>query len=228
MSQLGFTFYPKDWWTSDTFYALNPFERYIYLELLFMMYVNDGRVANDRVNVERRLGITIKDEVWTRIVERLVIENGSLTHVSVNKRLRKALSNRQNGKKGGRPKNPNNPNKKPKVNPPFKREIERENKIEDEGEKKPLSPPLHPDLICSIESLKEESLKDQYYFVEHVCRQNRITPQEVTIRLEAFNEHLRSIGELTKTKKDYRLHFQNWLKKQQQSKPIQIRKMREI
>jgi len=89
MSKVGFTFYPKDWWTSDTFYAFDAFERYIYLELLFMMYANEGRVQNDKSGVERRLGIEIDVYVWIKITERLVIEDGFLTHPSVNKRLKK-------------------------------------------------------------------------------------------------------------------------------------------
>ncbi|MFV0327427.1 MAG: hypothetical protein ACK5LF_24165, partial [Bacteroides xylanisolvens] len=104
MSQLGFTFYPKDWWTSDSFYILNPFERYIYLELLFMMYDNGGSIKNDKVRVERRLGTTIKDDVWSKITDLMVEDGDQLTNVSVNKRLSRAVSSRENGKKGGRPK----------------------------------------------------------------------------------------------------------------------------
>lgn len=134
MQKLGFTFYPKDWWTSDSFYALNPFERYIYLELLFMMYLNDGFVANDKVNVERRLLTTIKDEVWVKITDLLVKDGDKLTHLSVNSRMKKTLANRENGKKGGRPKGSTKKPKKPKPethaktqkNPPLERERERE------------------------------------------------------------------------------------------------------
>jgi len=117
MTQLGFTFYPKDWWTSDSFYTLNPFERYVYLELLFMMYDNEGSIKNDRVNVERRLNTTIKHEVWSRITDLMIEDGDQLTHKSVNKRLRKSVSNRENGKKGGAPKGNDNAKKKqPKNN----------------------------------------------------------------------------------------------------------------
>ena len=150
-SKLGFTFYPKDWWTSDTFYALNPFERYIYLELLFMMYANDGCVANNKVNAERRLGTTIKDDVWVKITDLMVKDGDQLTHKSVNKRLRKSITNRENGKLGGRPKksetlkneknNDSEKPKKPKIktqnNPPYEREYkEKENRSKKEDELK--------------------------------------------------------------------------------------------
>ncbi|WP_027380802.1 hypothetical protein [Chryseobacterium daeguense] len=134
MSQLGFTFYPKDWWTSDSFYTLNPFERYIYLELLFMMYDNSGYVLNDKIKVERRLSTTIREDVWVKITDLMVEEGGQLTLESVNKRIRKAIANRENGKKGGAPvgnqnaknqedgaeKQPKQPKKTTQNNPPYK------------------------------------------------------------------------------------------------------------
>jgi len=103
-NKLGFTFYPKDWWTSDTFYMMLPFERYIYLELLFMMYANDGSVVNNKLIVDRRLGTTIEQDIWEKVTNLMVVEGDQLTHKSVNKRLSKTLANRENGKLGGRPK----------------------------------------------------------------------------------------------------------------------------
>ncbi|WP_234110158.1 hypothetical protein [Chryseobacterium sp. R2A-55] len=142
-NQLGFTFYPKDWWTSDSFFLLQPFERYIYLECLFMMYSNDGWISSNKLIVERRLGTTIKDEVWEKITDLMVKEGDHITHKSVNKRLRKTLANRENGLKGGRPKKESNSTeisdgekpKKPKnetqKNPPLEREDEREREVKE-------------------------------------------------------------------------------------------------
>lgn len=141
MSQLGFTFYPKDWWTSDSFFLLQPFERYIYLECLFMMYSNNGWIANNKLIVERRLGATIKDEVWSKILGLFICENEQLTHKSVNSRLKKTIANRENGQKGGAPvgnqnarkttqtTQENNP-KQPVLEKEIEREIEIENKID--------------------------------------------------------------------------------------------------
>lgn len=143
MSSLGFTFYPKDWWTSDTFYDLSPIERYFYLECIFMMYVNGGSVANNKVLVERRLGTTISDNVWSKIVDKMIeTEDGQITHVSVNSRLKKAHAARENGKSGGRPKgsksevkNPENPEKKPNGNPPLESKSKIESKSETENKR---------------------------------------------------------------------------------------------
>lgn len=146
MSNLGFTFYPKDWWTSDTFYELEPFERYIYLECIFLMYVNDGMILNNKSIVERRLSCQIQDKIWGAVTSKMIeTKEGNLTHVSVNSRLKKAKANRENGKNGGRPKasfstekNPKNPTikptEKPTENPSYKREREIEIKREREDE----------------------------------------------------------------------------------------------
>jgi len=140
--RLGFSFYPKDWWTSDTFFTLQPFERYIYLELLFMMYSQDGWIADNKLNVERRLLTTIKDETWLKITDLMVKDGDQLTHKSINKKMAKTLANRENGKKGGRPKKegkdddlddfekPKKPKSETQKNPPLK-EKENVKRIED-------------------------------------------------------------------------------------------------
>lgn len=168
-SKLGFTFYPKDWWTSDTFYALNPFERYIYLEILFMMYANDGCVADNKVNVERRLGTTIKDDVWVKITDLMVKDGDQLTHRSVNKRLRKTITNRENGKLGGRPKKektvdkeeiseeekPKKPKIKTQNNPPSEREYKEKENI-NKKEENIINPSTHqPDDLVLFQKFND-------------------------------------------------------------------------
>ena len=166
MSQLGFTFYPKDWWTSDSFFLLQPFERYIYLECLFMMYSNDGFISSNKMIVERRLGTTIKDEVWNKIADLMVKDNDQLTHKSVNKRLRKTLANRENGKKGGRPKDsenksnkenekPKKPKKETQKNPPLEKEREYKENI-----KENISVSLSPNGSTPTKSFKQFSKTD--------------------------------------------------------------------
>lgn len=173
MSKLGFTFYPKDWWTSDSFYALSPFERYIYLELLFMMYDNGGSIKNNKAIVERRLMTTIKDEVWIKITELMVEDGDQITNESVNKRLKKAITNRENGKKGGRPRK-NNENdffddledekpKKPNLetqektqnNPPYKEKEKEKIKEKGKGLDGDESPPKPKSSIEKIEDRKK-------------------------------------------------------------------------
>ena len=119
MSKLGFTFYPQDWWTSDSFFDLTPDERYIYLEIIFLMYQNDGYLKTQKTQFENRMNLKVTDKKWSKILSGFIQDANGYTHPSINKRLRKTLANRENGKKGGRPKkeeiNPNNP----VINPPL-------------------------------------------------------------------------------------------------------------
>jgi len=134
--KLGFTFYPKDWWTSDTFFEFNPEERYIYLECLFIMYQNEGYLKTQKTQLENRIRTQISDEVFYKITSKFVNTEFGFTHESVNKRLRKTIANRENGKKGGRPKE----TQKTQKNNPKKPTLERER--EREREKKYIKPTI--------------------------------------------------------------------------------------
>lgn len=118
MDKLGFTWYPQDWWTSDTFYELKePLERYVYLECLFLMYRSGGYLKTQKTQFEERIKISVSDEIWKKITGKFLKTDDGLTSLTVNKRLNKAEISRQNGRKGGRPKkqkNPENPTQKPK------------------------------------------------------------------------------------------------------------------
>jgi hypothetical protein len=124
MNKLGFTFYPKDWWTSNMFFELDAFERYIYLEMIFYMYQNDGYFNITKEQFERRLITQIKPNTWEKITQQLTQDELGYTHSSIKNRRTKADISRENGKKGGRPKKPKNLEK----NPPLEREREREDK----------------------------------------------------------------------------------------------------
>lgn len=228
-NQLGFTFYPKDWWTSDTYFLLSPFERYVYLELLFMMYSNDGFVLNNKVMVEGRLRTTIKDEVWRKITDFLVEDGDKLTHRSVNKRLARILANRENGKKGGAPKGNSNASKQPKQpskttqnNPPLEieREIEIEIEREREREVKPHAPahevvsdpPSKPSWHAyTIDDLEQELIQSQIWKTD-VAKQYGLEVSGVDPYITRFAGHLRANGEVAKTLQDARKHFSSWLR----------------
>lgn len=101
--KLGFTFYPQDWWSSDTFYDFNAFERYVYLECLFLMYRNGGYMKTEKTHFENRIRINVSNEVWDKVVKKFIIHNEEFTSLAVNKRLKKAETARENGLLGGRP-----------------------------------------------------------------------------------------------------------------------------
>jgi hypothetical protein len=118
MNKLGFTFYPSDWWSSDTFYELeDPTDRYIFLECLFIMYRNGGYMKTQKTQFENRTRIKVSDETWEKITAKFIKDENGFTSLTVNKRLKKAIISQSNGKLGGRPpkqNNPENPTEKPK------------------------------------------------------------------------------------------------------------------
>src|SRR5690606_23978647 len=126
-TKLGFTFYPKDWWSSDSYFNLDAFERYVYLECLFLMYTNGGYLTQDRTQIENRIREPIKPNSWDKITQSFISTDLGYSLPSVNKRLKKAVTNRLNGQKGGRPPSntkPKKPNLETQNNPPLERERE--------------------------------------------------------------------------------------------------------
>lgn len=116
MDKLGYTFYPKDWWTSDTFFKLPPELRYLYLEIISLMYMNDGSWRANRIELTKRFGVDPMEKGWELLQSLFLVDGDLWTHPSVNKRMRRTIANRENGQLGGRPKtqitqikNPNKP-----------------------------------------------------------------------------------------------------------------------
>lgn len=108
MSQLGYTWYPQDWWTSETFKRLKryPLVRYAIRELFDLMYKEGKPVKMTRDFLFDDFNIELTDLEYQKLLEFIVIdENGNWWMNSIRKRISKAESARENGKLGGRPKN---------------------------------------------------------------------------------------------------------------------------
>lgn len=153
MSKLGYTWYPQDWWTSETFKRLKrfPMVRYVIRELFDLMYKEGEPIEMNRDYLIDDFNINLSDDEYEKLLQFIEIkEDGKWWIESIKKRLTKAESARENGKNGGRPKgskkpetepeekNPKTQEKNPK-NPPLEKEREIESKIEieskDEDEK---------------------------------------------------------------------------------------------
>lgn len=213
--KLGFTFYPKDWWTSDSFYNLDPIERYIYLECLFVMYQNDGYLKTQKTQMERRLSLQITDLQWANLTANFIIDDTEMfTHKSVNKRLRKAIANRQNGTKGGRPakeNKPKKPNSETQKNPPSEREGESEEEKEIEDEVIPSA------TLFTLKNFEDFDLENGT-FMQIACRDSKKSIEEVKGFKAEFISYQKALGMKTwKSEKDAKMHFINWLKKQQKT-----------
>ncbi|WP_027381857.1 hypothetical protein [Epilithonimonas caeni] len=146
MAQLGYTWYPQDWWTSETFKRLKrfPMVRYTIRELFDLMYKEGAPVKMNREYLEDDFNIILTDQDYEKLLEFITITEDGLWWIdSIRKRLTKAESSRENGKNGGRPKGVKNsqkieekktqkPSEKTQANnlknPPLEIEIEREKK----------------------------------------------------------------------------------------------------
>lgn len=60
-------------------------------------------MKTQKTQIENRLRISIDDETWLKITSKFIKTDDGFTSLTVNKRLKKALISRENGKLGGRP-----------------------------------------------------------------------------------------------------------------------------
>jgi hypothetical protein len=141
MAQLGYTWYPKDWFTSTTRKRLKrfPLVRYAMRELFDLMYMDGAPIEMNKEYLLDDLDIDLDDNEYEKLLEYVTImEDGKWWINSVKKRITKAESARENGQKGGRPKtqkpsiktqeqNPKNPSSERERE--SKREIETKDKV---------------------------------------------------------------------------------------------------
>lgn len=146
MAQLGYTWYPQDWWTSETFKRLKryPLVRYALRELFDLMYKEGQPIEMTREYLYDDFNIVLSDNEFNKLMEYIDLdENGNWWISSIRKRISKAEAARENGKKGGAPKGNKNAKKQlekttqqprdttqannPK-NPPSEREREKKEK----------------------------------------------------------------------------------------------------
>lgn len=215
MSKLGFTFYPKDWWSSDTYFDLTPIQRYIYLECLFVMYSNDGFMKTQKTQFENRIRMKIDDEDWNPVVEKFEEIDGQFTHISVNSRLKKAVTNRENGKKGGRPPKPKKPKTETQNNPPLEREREIESKREIESECENKEESHTPIFQNSFGKQPIENLKKicagHHSWLDSIGMKNSLLPHQVAEWFEAFVVHLLSTGKTEETESEFKRYCSSWI-----------------
>ncbi|MEC4051133.1 hypothetical protein OX284_016985 [Flavobacterium sp. SUN046] len=108
---LGYTWYPQDWWTSETFKRLKkyPLVRYTIRELFDLMYKEGKPIEMNRDYLIDDFNIELSDEEYQKLLDFIVVtEDGKWWINSIRKRLTKAESARENGKNGGRPKGSKN------------------------------------------------------------------------------------------------------------------------
>ena len=187
MAQLGYTWYPKDWFTSTTRKRLKrfPLVRYAMREF---MYMEGAPIEMNKEYLFDDLDIELSDTEYEKLLEYISInDEGKWWINSIKRRISKAEAARENGKKGGRPKT-QKPSKKteeenPK-NPPLEIERERESKREIEIETK-------NEKGVFVISDFEKGLRD--YFSQ--------TTEVLQMRLSSYLRNLKNNGKFDEFKK---------------------------
>lgn len=105
--KIGFTMYPKDWWSSGTFFDVDDMLlRYFYIEMMFMIYSESGFWMEDRLHFSKRLRHQLTDHEWGSLkalyrVETFADGNTYWHHDGISERLgispRQIVANRTNG-----------------------------------------------------------------------------------------------------------------------------------
>lgn len=106
MTQLGYTWYPKDWFISNTRKRLKryPLVRYALRELYDLMYIESGPIEMNKDFLFDDLDIALTDNEYDKLLEYIEIQpDGKWWINNIRHRLSKAEAARENGKKGGRP-----------------------------------------------------------------------------------------------------------------------------
>lgn len=209
-SKLCYTWYPKDWGSSDSVFELNLAERGLYRELIDFAMLNDNKTEVKKEVWCRKFSIAIEEleAILNKLVQLKLIEFKSdfLFIESCERRLNLVRGGRKGGVKS-------KPTSKPLLKPiesldeslyeaysEAKEKKRKESKI-NEKEIKEFS----KNEIFGFEVLKSET------WIENVSMQNKIQPKEVSVWIEKFNLKLNSELDVKISKKEYASHFVRWL-----------------
>lgn len=227
--KLGYTWYPKDFISDPDVMFMTSSQRGVYRDLLDLAYMNDNLI---KYNVQMLAKYTNSDEETVQSVVdiKCIKTDKGYSIPSCEKRMNLAEKNRENGKKGGRPKENNNPNKtqtKPKNNPSNnhdvsedktqierqrerEREIEIENKSECEIIEKPHTQKFSHYGKQPIETLKK-NCATHHSWLTVICKKNSLNFENVLEWLDAFESHLLGSGKIEETESEFKRYFNSWV-----------------
>jgi len=114
MSQLGYTWYPKDYISDPDVMMMDCGQRGIYRDLIDLAYMNDNNINYSLEKLARYTGATV--EQVQEILDLKGKKKGEYwTIPNCQRRIDLVNKNRKNGQKGGRKRNRKNPDGNPKL-----------------------------------------------------------------------------------------------------------------
>lgn len=145
MSKLGYTWYSQDYISDPDVMMMTPSQRGIFRDLIDLAYRHDNVI---KYSIEQLCRYTnAEPHQVEEILEMMGEDHGEYWSIpSCQKRIDKALINRQNGSKGGRPKNPSKTQSKTQLKPNTKGK-EKEKEKEKVKEKENKSRPKNADQV---------------------------------------------------------------------------------
>ena len=176
---MGYTFYPKDWQTSDKVFQLSLAERAIYRELIDLSYMNDNKIHQE-IEIWARKWNAKPKEIKQGIskllqVGLITIEGEEIAVPSSEPRLALIRA----GRKGGEiskptPKRDAKPTQKPEPN-------QRENKIKEKRKERETqsdgatAPDIHSFILFFDENgyTKEHAEKAFHYYADNEWKDSR-------------------------------------------------------
>ena len=168
----------------------------------------------------------LNPEAPDRFTKMLFIQIQTMLKLDLRKWDKYIEKQKINGAKGGRPKTQINPNKpKPFLENPTKPKkadtvtvtdtvTDKETLVEErESSNTPefIPPPLTPVSLLPIDECHAMATKEQTW-VESVCMHNPITLEQFEYDLTDFDTKVKADGTDCKLIRDYKQHFNNWLK----------------
>lgn len=110
--KIGYTWYPRDWWSSTTFFNCDDLAiRGVMREVFDLMHLNGGYWIADRKYLCKLVRVQLPDDFWSELRSYFMVTTDdkgveSWYHNGVTDRhvsARKLKASRENGKLGGRP-----------------------------------------------------------------------------------------------------------------------------
>lgn len=219
-TELGYTFYPKDYISDPDVMMMTPCERGIYRDLIDLAYMTDNRISYSAEKLANYCNASVEEvlAVLAQKGEKHATKEGEIWSIpSCTKRICKIAANRRNGGQGGRPtgdakkpkQNPNHNPTTPKTKTQQQRQIEREIEIEIESEIE--SENKKGARIFGIETIKDEFEKAGYWR-ENFCGQENIPPDVLTREFDLFLVQIGLTGEYNEVGYNWQKHFYHWRK----------------
>lgn len=207
--KLGYTFYPKDWQTSDAVFELNLAERGFYRELIDLAMLNDNS-TEIKIDVwSRKYNVSIEEleTIINKLIElKLVLLKSDKFYIpSCEKRINIKTRNANNGAKGGAPKGNANALKttqiQPKNNP---------NSTKIESEVVPIYITQPKSFLVNDLIIKNFLAKSQ--FIHLWAKSANKSFEEAKSLLNSFLEDKKTLEIAYKDIEDLKSHITNWFR----------------